>query len=253
MLQTTTSPAPRPGPRRTRSASTRLIVARVAGGFFAFTVAQVLAFLMVPPPATMFMVEDRAEALLTRRKGYHFRYEWVSYRNISDHAKVAVVAAEDQKFSEHFGFDFESVEKAIEDHERGKKLRGASTISQQVAKNLFLWPGRSFVRKGLEAYYTVLIEALWPKRRILEVYLNMAEFGNGVFGVKAASGEFFGKPPSELTRYEAALLAGVLPSPRRLHADRPSDYLERRTYNILRFMNRIGGRGYLEQFWGGAA
>jgi len=228
-----------------------LIVLRVAQALFALTVAQVLAFLVVPPPATMFMVEDRVDALVRHRKGYHFRYEWVSYRNISDYAKVAVIAAEDQKFSEHFGFDFESVEKAIEDHERGRKLRGASTISQQVAKNLFLWPGRNFVRKGLEAYYTVLIEALWPKRRILEVYLNTAEFGNGVFGVRAASEQFFDKPPAELTRYEAALLAGVLPSPRRLHADRPSDYLERRTYNILRFMNRIGGRGYLEQFWGG--
>ncbi len=229
-----------------------LVLVRVAQAFFAFTVAQVIAFLIIPPAATMFMVEDRVEALLTHRKGYHFRYEWVSYRNISDYAKVAVIAAEDQKFSEHFGFDFESVEKAIEDHERGRKLRGASTISQQVAKNMFLWPGRNFVRKGLEAYYTVLIEALWPKWRILEVYLNTAEFGNGIFGVKAASEEFFDKPPSELTRYEAALLAGVLPSPRRLHADRPSDYLSRRTYNILRFMNRIGGRGYLEQFWGGA-
>lgn len=252
MLPATTSPAPRSRPQRARRVSFGLILARVAQGFFALTVAQVLAYLVVPPPATMFMVEDRAEALLRHRKGYRFRYEWVSYRNISDYVKVAVIAAEDQKFSEHFGFDFESVADAIEDHERGEKLRGASTISQQVAKNLFLWPGRNFMRKGLEAYYTVLIEALWPKRRILEVYLNTAQFGDGVFGVKAASKEFFGKSPSELTRYEAALLAGVLPSPRRLHADRPSNYLERRTYNILRFMNRIGGKGYLEQFWGGA-
>lgn len=250
LLQATTQSGPRQ--QRSRRALVGLIVTRAAQGFFAITVAQVLAYLMVPPPATMFMVEDRAEALFKHRKGYRFRYEWVSYRNIADSAKVAVIAAEDQKFSEHFGFDFESVEKAIEDHERGRKLRGASTISQQVAKNMFLWPGRNFMRKGLEAYYTVLIEALWPKRRILEVYLNTAQFGDGVFGVKAASEEFFDKRPSELTRYEAALLAGVLPSPRRLHADRPSDYVRRRTYNILRFMNRIGGKEYLGQFWGGA-
>jgi monofunctional biosynthetic peptidoglycan transglycosylase len=213
----------------------------------------VLAYLIVPPPVTMFMVEDRAAELFRPRKGYDFRYQWVAYDHISDHAKVAVIAAEDQKFSEHFGFDFESVEKAIADHERGRKLRGASTITQQVAKNLFLWPGKNPVRKGLEAYYTVLIETLWPKRRILEVYLNTAEFGNGIYGVGAASDAFFGKPPSDLTRYEAALLAGVLPSPKRLHADRPSDYLERRTYNILIFMRRIGGTEYLGQFWGGAS
>ncbi|MBM3308188.1 MAG: monofunctional biosynthetic peptidoglycan transglycosylase [Candidatus Eisenbacteria bacterium] len=228
------------------------LLARVGEWFLAVTVAQVLAFLVVPPPMTAFMVQDRVGELVRSREGYRFRYEWVAYRNISDHVKVAVIAAEDQKFSEHFGFDLESVEKAIEDRERGKRLRGASTISQQVAKNLFLWPGRNVVRKGLEAYYTVLIEALWPKRRILEVYLNTAQFGDGIFGVKAASQEFFGKHPSELTRHEAALLAGVLPSPRRLHADRPSDYLRRRTYNILRFMDRIGGREYLERFWGGA-
>lgn len=251
---TRTTPQPRaPRPQRTRRRSVGIVLARVGQCFVAFTVAQVLAYMMVPPPLTMFMVEDRIAELLHPRKGYDFRYEWVAYSDISDHAKVAVIAAEDQKFSEHFGFDFESVEKAIADHERGRKLRGASTISQQVAKNLFLWPGKNPVRKGLEAYYTVLIEALWPKRRILEVYLNTAEFGNGIYGVKAASEEFFDKPPSDLSRYEAALLAGVLPNPKRLRADRPSSYLERRTYNIVVFMRRIGGTEYLEGFWGGAS
>ena len=239
-------------PRSSRPRRVGLFLARAGQCFAVFTVAQVLAYLIVPPPLSMFMAEDRIAELFHPREGYDFRYEWVAYGDISDNVKVAVIAAEDQKFSEHFGFDFESVEKAIADHERGRRLRGASTISQQVAKNLFLWPGKNPVRKGLEAYYTVLIEALWPKRRILEVYLNIAEFGNGIYGVKAASEEFFDKPPSDLTTYEAALLAGVLPNPKRLRADRPSGYLERRTYNIVVFMRRIGGTDYLDGFWGGA-
>jgi len=241
----------RPWRERTVAGRIGFVLRWSAQVFFAFTVAQVIVAMMIPPSLTTFMLRDRTQAALTHRKGYHFRHEWVSYGSISDHAKVAVIAAEDQKFSEHFGFDLEAMQKAIDRHGRGGRLHGASTISQQVAKNLFLWPGRNFVRKGLEAYYTVLIEALWPKRRILEVYLNVAQFGDGVFGVEAASREFFGKPASKLTRREAALLAGVLPSPRRLHADRPSNYLERRTYNILVFMRRIGGTAYLKEFWGG--
>jgi len=255
LLPISRAPSRHAPPWRERTVAGRIgfVLRWSAQVFFAFTVAQVIVAMMIPPSLTTFMLRDRVQAALTHRKGYHFRHEWVSYGNISDHAKVAVIAAEDQKFSEHFGFDFESVEKAIADHERGRKLRGASTISQQVAKNLFLWPGKNPVRKGLEAYYTVLIEALWPKRRILEVYLNTAEFGNGIYGVKAASEEFFDKPPSDLSRYEAALLAGVLPNPKRLRADRPSSYLERRTYNIVVFMRRIGGTEYLEGFWGGAS
>ena len=243
-------------PRHTLPWAERSVASRVgfvlswAGeAFLVFTLAQVIVYSFVPPPLTAFMLRDRVQGVFRQKKGYDFRYEWVSYRRISDHAKVAVIAAEDQKFSEHFGFDFEAMQKAIDRNERGGRLRGGSTISQQVAKNMFLWPGRNYVRKGFEAYYTVLIEALWTKRRILEVYLNVSQFGDGVFGVQAASEEFFDKPASDLNRYESALLAGVLPSPRRLHADRPSNYLERRTYNILRFMNRIGGRKYLQEFW----
>ena len=152
-----------------------------------------------------------------------------------------MIAAEDQNFPTHRGFDVESIQKAIDAAERGRRLRGASTISQQVAKNLFLWSGRSFVRKGLEAYFTVLIELTWPKRRILEVYLNVAELGDGVFGVEAASQRFFKKPAAKLGPSEAALLAAVLPNPIRFRANRPSAYVEERRAWILQQMDQLGG------------
>lgn len=151
-------------------------------------------------------------------------YRWTPWTRIAKHAGLAVIAAEDQHFPTHHGFDVESIQQAIDAHEKGERLRGASTISQQVAKNVFLWSGRSFVRKGLEAHFTVLIELMWPKRRILEVYLNVAEMGPGVFGVEAASQRHFRKPASKLTASEAALLAAVLPNPIRLRANRPSAY-----------------------------
>jgi monofunctional biosynthetic peptidoglycan transglycosylase len=158
---------------------------------------------------------------------------------------VAVVAAEDQKFPHHWGFDFESIAEAIEDQGPRRRVRGASTITQQVARNLFLWPGRSYVRKGLEAYFTVLLELFWPKRRILEVYLNIAEFGDGTHGVYAAAKTFFGTHPSELTPTEAALLAAVLPNPKRLHANTPSPYVEERARWIEEQMEQLGGPAYL--------
>jgi monofunctional glycosyltransferase len=136
----------------------------------------------------------------------------------------------------------------MQDAERGRRLRGASTISQQVAKNVFLWPGRSFVRKGLEAYFTVLVEALWPKRRILEVYLNVAEFGDGLFGVEAASQRYFGKSAARLSPDEAALLAAVLPNPHRMRAGRPTPYVQERRDWILRQMDQLGGTAYIKRF-----
>jgi len=156
-----------------------------------------------------------------------------------------VIASEDQKFAEHFGFDFESIDDSLREHARGKRLRGASTITQQVAKNLFLWKGQSFVRKGLEAYFTVLLEVLWPKQRIIEVYLNVAEFGPGVYGVGAASRQYFGISAGRLTPADAALLAAVLPNPRRLHADRPSNFVRTRQDWILWQMRGLGGTSYL--------
>ena len=158
---------------------------------------------------------------------------------------VAVIASEDQQFPFHTGFDFNSIREAVRASERGKRLRGASTISQQVAKNLFLWPGHSFIRKGLEAYFTVLIETLWPKERILEMYLNIAQFGDGIYGVQAAAQRFWHKPASRLSSAEAASLAAVLPNPLRLHAERPSRYVIERRDWILAQMRDLGGAAYL--------
>jgi len=197
------------------------------------------------PVTSAFMLEARLEASRTHERGNRVEYVWVDRQRIAPAAALAVIASEDQQFPFHAGFDFGSIHEAVEAHERGKRLRGASTISQQVAKNLFLWNGRSFVRKALEAWFTVLIEALWSKERIIEVYLNIIQLGRGIFGVEAASRHFFHKPASHLTREEAALLAAVLPNPERLHAENPSRYvLERRDW-ILEQMRLLGGDAYL--------
>ena len=221
------------------------IAARAVTLFLVGSFVCVLAMRWIRPWTTMFMIQARVEATLTGERGYRTDYRWVSYREISPYLPISVVAAEDQKFPIHAGFDFDAIADAIEDGGEGGPSRGASTISQQVAKNLFLWPGRSWLRKGIEAYFTVLIEALWPKRRILEVYLNVAEFGPGVFGAGAASQRFFGEPPSRLDRDECARLAAVLPSPRRMHPDRPSDYVRMRADKIAEEAARLGGPAYL--------
>jgi len=209
-------------------------------------VASLLALRWVPPPSSARMLQERTGALFTRGDGRRLHYDWVGWDAIAPPARLAVVAAEDQNFPRHHGFDRQAIEEALAAHEQGRRLRGASTISQQVAKNLFLWPGRSFLRKGLEAYFTVLVEALWPKRRILEVYLNIAEMGPGVYGVGAASRLYFGKPAARLGAYEAALLAAVLPSPKRMHADRPSTYVRQRARWIMAQMEQLGGQAYLK-------
>ena len=170
---------------------------------------------------------------------YRNRYDWVSSDRISRHAGRAVIASEDQLFFEHTGFDFQAIRKAMQSNAEGKRLRGGSTISQQTAKNLFLWRSRSWVRKGLEAWFTVLIELFWPKERILEVYLNVAQFGPNVYGVQAAATQFFGKDAARLTRRESALLAAVLPSPGRMRAATPSAYVSRRADFIQDQMRRV--------------
>ncbi len=206
-----------------------------------------LAMRWVPPPASAVMVERHVDALW-RRHPYRVDYRWVGWARISSHAALAVIAAEDQNFAAHHGFDFEALRKAIDEHERGRRLRGASTITQQVAKNIFLWSGRSFIRKGLEAYFTILIECLWPKRRILEMYLNVAEFGDGVFGIEAASQRFFHKPAARLGPEEAALLAAVLPNPQRLKVERPSGYVQERRAWIVEQMQQLGGSALVSGF-----
>ena len=216
-----------------------------AAAWAAVTIAVVVAMRWIDPPTTAFMLRDRIVAAFAGDPGYEFRHEWRDLEAISRHAPLAVVAAEDQQFPFHRGFDFKQIDKALADRERGRRVRGASTISQQVAKNLFLWPGQSWFRKGLEAGITVLVELAWPKRRILEVYLNVAEFGPGTWGVQAASRRFFGKDAARLSQAEAALLAAVLPSPKRYRADRPGPYVRKRQAWIQRQMTALGGPAYL--------
>jgi monofunctional biosynthetic peptidoglycan transglycosylase len=209
------------------------------------TAVPVVLLRWLHPLTSAFMLEAQLEAWRDQDHGYSGDYQWVSLEQISPHAAIAVIASEDQQFPFHAGFDFNSIREAVRASERGKRLRGASTISQQVAKNLFLWSGHSFVRKGLEAYFTVLIEACWPKERILEMYLNVAQFGDGIYGVQAAARRFWHKPAQRLSSQEAALLAAVLPNPQRYHADRPSRWLLQRRDWILGQMRGLGGDAYL--------
>jgi len=219
--------------------------------FLRFVLASILAFAIlsaglvlvlrwIDPPTTAFMLSDRIGAWLDDETNYRLRHDWVAWPKISKPMKMAVVASEDQTFPTHHGFDFKSINEALEERESGKRVRGASTISQQVAKNLFLWPGKHWIRKGLEAWFTVLIEALWSKQRILEVHLNVAQFGRHLYGVGAAATTFFHKPAARLNTDEAALLAAVLPNPVRLRADKPSRYVRSRQDWIETQMRRLG-------------
>lgn len=212
---------------------------RVLLGWLALTWGPVLLFRFVNPPTTAFMLERRWEAL-EKQERFTLRQQWVPLEHISPHLRLAVIAAEDQKFPEHFGFDVAAIGDALEDRLEGKSKRGASTLTQQVAKNLFLWPGKSFVRKGLEAYFTVLLELTWPKWRILEVHLNVAEFANGVYGVEAASRLAFGTSAAAVGPHEAALLAAVLPSPRTRRIAAPSPAVAERVGWIEDQARRLG-------------
>ena len=200
----------------------------------------VLLLRFLPVPFSALMAERRVEAWIAR-KPCTALHHWVPLEKIAPSMGVAVIAAEDQNFGDHFGFDWQAIEKAIAHNEHSRRKRGASTVSQQTAKNLFLWESRSWARKGCEVYFTLLLETLWSKRRILEVYLNIVEFGDGVYGVEAASRRFFGRSAAALTPGQAALLAAVLPSPRRYRADAPSPYLRGRQEWILQQMRQLGG------------
>jgi monofunctional biosynthetic peptidoglycan transglycosylase len=201
------------------------------------TVGLVVALRYVEPPATAMMLQQ-PERLSD------IDYQWRTRGEISAAVARAVIASEDQRFIEHHGIDFKSLNAAIDDYRSGDDLRGASTITQQVAKNLFLWPGRSFARKALEAYFALLIETFWSKQRILEVYLNIAELGPGVFGVEAAARRFFGTGAGALSDRQAALLAAVLPNPRAFHVDRPSAYVRGRQAWVLGQMALLESRGH---------
>jgi monofunctional biosynthetic peptidoglycan transglycosylase len=222
------------------------IVLKIILSFIIITIFVVLLLKWLNPITSSIMIQRKIEAVITFKERQMIAYQWFSYDDISKQMALAVIAAEDQNFPIHFGFDFEQIEKAIEQHNRGRKLRGASTITQQVAKNLFLWEGRSFIRKGFEAYFTVLIELLWSKERILEVYLNIIETGDMIFGVGAASQIYFKKLPSKLNRGQAALIAATIPNPNRFSVKRPSGYVLRRQGWILGQMSSLGGVEYIK-------
>jgi monofunctional glycosyltransferase len=216
-------------------------------GVFLASLVGVLALRWVNPPLSAFMFEAWIAAKVQGNAAYTLRYRWADLDRISPNLALAVVASEDQKFPEHWGFDVEAIEKAYRMNQHSHRVRGASTISQQVAKNLFLWSGRSYFRKALEAYFTVAIESLWPKRRILEVYLNIAEFGDGIFGAESAARALFHKSAAQFTRSDAAVLAAVLPNPQRFHAAQPSAYIVKRRDWILAQMGDLGGAEMLSE------
>lgn len=231
--------------RRSSVATIIFFVGRILFCFWFISIVSVLCLRWLPPPTSAFMLGNRLAAISSGKTSAPIIYQWCDWQLISLHMPLAVIAAEDQKFASHFGFDFNSIAKAMESNKKGSRLRGASTITQQVAKNLFLWPGRSYLRKGLEAYFTVLLELLWSKKRILEVYVNIAQFDEGVYGVQGAAEKMFRKKPLHLKEGEAALLAAVLPNPLVLRANKPSPYVLERKRWITRQMKQLNGTSYL--------
>ncbi|MGV3603954.1 MAG: monofunctional biosynthetic peptidoglycan transglycosylase [Dyadobacter fermentans] len=220
----------------------QFIALRIFLAFIVISVVWVVVLRFVPVWVTPYMISRKIDAFKAD-EDTEIHHDWEPYENISKEAALSVVASEDQNFPNHWGFDFDQIYNAMT--EDRKRARGASTISQQVAKNVFLWHGRSFIRKGLEAYFTVLIEVLWSKERILEVYLNVAEMGKMTFGVEAASLRYYNKSAKRLTRYEAARIAAVLPNPIRFSIQNPSGYVNKRTNQIVRQMRYLGGQKYL--------
>lgn len=208
-----------------------------------------LVFLLkwINPPTSSFMLQREITARMNDNNNFKLQYHWADWEEISPYVKVAAITSEDQRFAEHWGLDINAIQEAITEHQKGESLRGASTITQQVAKNLFLWPRQSFIRKGVEAYFALIIEMLWPKKRILEVYLNIAEFGNGIYGVKAASKTYFDTPPSKLNMMQSALMVTALPSPRRYNLSDPSPYMISRRNWILQYMFYLGNTDYLKK------
>ncbi|GHV50923.1 monofunctional biosynthetic peptidoglycan transglycosylase [Bacteroidia bacterium] len=212
---------------------------RIAFTCFLGSVVWVLALRFVPVYLTPLMV-IRVCGQLADGKKVKMQHKWVPLSRIAQPLALAVVASEDNRFLTHWGFDFEQIGKARKEAETGRRVRGASTITQQAVKNVFLWPGKSYIRKGLEAYFTLLAELLWSKERIMEIYLNSIEMGEGIYGAEAVAKAHFGKTASLLTRSEAALIAASLPNPRRFDSGRPSPYMYRRQAQILSLMNKVG-------------
>jgi monofunctional biosynthetic peptidoglycan transglycosylase len=212
--------------------------------FFIISIGLTIIYRFVPVPITPLMVIRLVEQTFDSEKKIRLYKDWVPLSEISRHAPQAVFAAEDQKFLTHKGFDFEAMEKAWENNKKGKRIKGASTITQQTVKNVFLWPGRSYVRKGLEAYFTVLVELLWSKERIMEVYLNVIEMGDGIYGIEAAAQAYYNKSAAKLNRNQAAMIAAVLPNPIRWTPAKPTGYIRGRQSWIMRQMNNLEPLGF---------
>lgn len=207
--------------------------------FFIISIGLTVVYRFVPVPITPLMVIRTVEQAFDSEKEVRLKKDWVPLSEMSKNAPQAVYASEDQNFLEHTGFDIEAMKKAWENNKNGKRVKGASTITQQTVKNVFLWPSRTYLRKGLEAYFTVLVELIWSKERIMEVYLNVIEMGDGIYGIEAASQFYFDVPASKLTKNQAALIAAVLPNPRRWSPAKPTPYIQGRQTWIKRQMNNL--------------
>lgn len=214
------------------------LILKILIGFFAISLIMVILFRFIPIPITPLMVSRCSDQLFSD-EAMILSHDWEPLENISPNLQKAVVASEDQRFFIHSGFDFKAIEKAIEINQKGKRKLGASTISQQTAKNVFLWQGRSYLRKGLEAYFTVLIELFWGKERIMEVYLNSIEMGKGVYGAQAAAQHWYRKDAANLTKEQAAGIAAILPNPLKFKASNSSNYINKRKRKIMRQMKKV--------------
>ncbi|MBL7936938.1 MAG: monofunctional biosynthetic peptidoglycan transglycosylase [Bacteroidia bacterium] len=217
------------------------IIWKTIVAFFILSIVSVIIYRWVPIPVTPLMLIRDVEQL-GNGKGITMKHDWVPLEEISPKLQLAVVCSEDQNYLKHYGFDLGAIKKAMKENEQGKRIRGASTITQQTAKNVFLWQGRSYIRKGLEVWFTLLIETFWSKERIMEVYLNSIEMGNGIYGAEAASQYWFHKSAKKLSKDDAAAIAAILPNPLRLKANPASDYVSKRKVWIKQQMNFWGNQ-----------
>ena len=216
---------------------------RLILGFVVISILSVILFRWVPVPVTPLMVIRCVEQKMDGKK-MRLSHDWVPFKEITPKLQLAVVCSEDQNYLKHFGFDWGAIQKAMKQNEEGKHIRGASTITQQTAKNVFLWPGRSYIRKGFEVWFTLLIEIFWSKERIMEVYLNSIEMGDGVYGAQAATQHWYRKDASSLTPIQAAGIAAILPNPRKYKATSSSSYINNRKTKIMRVMRQVGKIDY---------
>ncbi len=222
------------------------IVFRIAASLFTFSIIVILLLRWVNPPTTSFMLQRQFDAW-QHNKSITIQYQWTDWSDISSHLKMAAITSEDQRFAMHWGLDLNSIQQAIDEYEGGQDLRGASTITQQVAKNLFLWAEQSYIRKGVEAYIALLIELLWSKERILEMYLNIVEFGDGIYGAHAAAERYFDTTPDNLSKWQSAFMVTALPAPKRYDLANPSEYMLERSAWVMRYMDLLGNQAYLEK------